>query len=96
MNNANVLPFPKQEQTEVQRLTRSVEVLRHSNTVQREAKKEAAIEAEVAILQTYRAWARPWEQRAITEAIDALWEGNRFPECAPMDYVLHQMREAKR
>jgi len=68
MSNATILPFPTPQpvRSEVERLENSIEVLRHSNARQREERRIAAIEAEVAILQTYRAWARDWEQRMIT------------------------------
>jgi len=56
--------------------------------------RQRRIDADVAIVQSYRAMAKPWEQRMLTKAIDALRAGHPCPECAPMSMAIAQMDEA--
>lgn len=53
--------------------------------------KQMELDLEIAVLQAQRPYLRPWEQRQITEAIDALHEGNKYPECAPITRLLHEV-----
>jgi hypothetical protein len=50
--------------------------------------KQLELELEIAVLQAQRPYLKPWEQRQITEAIDALHEGNKYPDCAPITRLL--------
>jgi len=59
---------------------------RHKRRVQ-----ELMLEIEVASLQAQRPYLKPWEQRQITEAIDALHEGNRYPDCAPITRLMQEI-----
>lgn len=54
------------------------------------------IDAECAALQAQRSLYQPWEQSMVTEAIDQLQQGNRFPECAPMKMVIAQIARVER
>ena len=50
--------------------------------------KQLELDLEIAVLQAQRPYLKPWEQRQITEAIDALHEGNKYPECAPITRLM--------
>ena len=50
--------------------------------------KQMELDLEIAVLQAQRPYLAPWEQRQITEAIDALHEGNKYPECAPITRLI--------
>ena len=52
------------------------------------------IDAECALLQSLRPLYAPWEQHLVTEAINALQEGHRFPECAPTAQAIAQLDAA--
>jgi hypothetical protein len=52
------------------------------------------IDAECAALQSQRHLYQPWEQHLVTEAVNQLQQGNRFPECAPLALVNAQIDEA--
>ena len=53
--------------------------------------KQMELDLEIAVLQAQRPYLKPWEQRQITEAIDALHEGNRYPDCAPLTRLIQEI-----
>lgn len=74
--------------------TEPMDLMRRLNERLHKRIRQDAIDAECEALQAHRPLYRPWEQGIITEAIDALQEGNRFPECAPMARVMAQLDRA--
>lgn len=80
------------ERAELDQLNETIERLREVNRKMHEEHrkkiKQLELDLEIAVLQAQRPYLRPWEQRQITEAIDALYEGNRFPDCAPITRLL--------
>lgn len=71
-----------------------IDLMRRLNERLHKRIRQDAIDSECEALQAHRPLYRPWEQGIITEAIDALQEGTRFPECAPMKSVIAQLDEA--
>lgn len=84
-----------EDTTEIDELHALVDRLREINRNLHERHKrrvqELMLEIEVASLQAQRPYLKPWEQRQITEAIDALHEGNRFPDCAPITRLMQEI-----
>ena len=72
----------------------TIDRLRRVNQRLHRRAKRDRIDAECAALQFQRSLYQPWEQRMVTEAIDQLQQGNRFPECAPMKSVIAQIDAA--
>jgi hypothetical protein len=72
----------------------TIDRLRKINQRLHAKQKQTEIDAECAILQAQRPLYQPWEQHLVTEAIDQLQQGNRFPECAPMSQVIAQIDAA--
>lgn len=83
------------ERAELDQLNETIERLREVNRKMHEEHrkkiKKLELDLEIAVLQAQRPYLRPWEQRQITEAIDALHEGNRFPDCAPITRLLQEV-----
>jgi hypothetical protein len=81
-----------EDTTEIDELHALVDRLREINRNLHERHRrrvqELMLEIEVASLQAQRPYLKPWEQRQITEAIDALHEGNKYPECAPITRLI--------
>ena len=71
-----------------------IEPLRRINARLHEQRKQEQIDAECSLLQALRPTYAAWEGRVVPEAIEALQEGNRYPECAPMSQVIAQIDEA--
>ncbi len=67
------------------------EVNRKMHEEHRRKIKQMELDLEIAVLQAQRPYLKPWEQRQITEAIDALHEGNKYPECAPITRLLQEV-----
>jgi hypothetical protein len=84
-----------EDTTEIDELHALVDRLREINRNLHERHRrrvqELMLEIEVASLQAQRPYLKPWEQRQITEAIDALHEGNRFPDCAPITRLMQEI-----
>ena len=84
-----------EDTTEIDELHALVDRLREINRNLHERHKrrvqELMLEIEVASLQAQRPYLKPWEQRQITEAIDALHEGNRYPDCAPITRLMQEI-----
>jgi hypothetical protein len=84
-----------EDTTEIDELHALVDRLREINRNLHERHKrrvqELMLEIEVASLQAQRPYLKPWEQRQITEAIDALHEGNRYPDCAPLTRLMQEI-----
>ena len=79
----------------IDELNETIERLREVNRKMHEEHrrkiKQLELELEIAVLQAQRPYLKPWEQRQITEAIDALHEGNKYPECAPITRLLREV-----
>jgi hypothetical protein len=71
-----------------------IEPLRRINARLHEQRKQEQVDAECSLLQALRPTYAAWEGRVVSEAIEALQEGNRYPECAPMSQVLSQIDAA--
>ena len=67
------------------------EVNRKMHEEHRRKIKQMELDLEIAVLQAQRPYLKPWEQRQITEAIDALHEGNKYPQCAPITRLLQEV-----
>jgi len=78
--------------TIIDELNETIERLREVNRKlhkeHRKKIKQMELDLEIAVLQAQRPYLKPWEQRQITEAIDALCEGNKYPECAPITRLI--------
>ena len=76
----------------IDELNETIERLREVNRKMHEEHrrkiKQMELDLEIAVLQAQRPYLAPWEQRQITEAIDALHEGNKYPECAPITRLI--------
>lgn len=83
------------ERTELDQLNETIERLREVNRKlhkeHRRKIKQMELDLEIAVLQAQRPYLKPWEQRQITEAIDALHEGKKYPECAPITRLLQEV-----
>ncbi len=72
----------------------TIDRLRRINRRLHAKQKRSEVDAECALLQSLRPLYAPWEQSVVTEAIDALQEGHRFPECAPTAQAIAQLDAA--
>jgi hypothetical protein len=89
------LAIAPDETSVIDELNETIERLREVNRKMHEEHrrkiKQLELDLEIAVLQAQRPYLKPWEQRQITEAIDALHEGNKYPECAPITRLLQEV-----
>lgn len=72
----------------------TIDRLRAINTRLHDKRVQSDIDAECALLQALRPTYAAWEGRVVSEAVEALQEGNRYPECAPISQAIAQLDEA--
>ena len=89
------LTIAPDERTELDQLNETIERLREVNRKMHEEHrrkiKQLELDLEIEVLQAQRPYLKPWEQRQITEAIDALHEGNKYPDCAPITRLIQEI-----